>query len=313
MRASYNTFVLLTILAAFFAPFGGKAATADSIVTQETRSGLNLRRTHLVAGTQLVGYSTALLALNQAWYKDYPRSSFHFHNDLPDWFQQDKLGHVSATYHLGRLSAASFRWAGLSNTGSTWAGAMSGLAFLTAVEILDGFSAEWGASISDMAANAIGAGTFLAQQLAWEEQRIVLKYSFHESGLAKYRPNLLGSNLPEKMLKDYNGQTFWLSFNMKSLLDLESIMPAWLNLAIGHGATGMLGSRSNPAYYNGEGLPQLERHRQWYLAPDIDFSRIPVQSPFLKTLLSGLNFLKMPAPALEYNSEHGLQFHWLFF
>lgn len=313
MLASLNSLTSLIILAVFLTPFGEKAASSDSIASQEARPGSNLRRTHLVAGTQLVGYSTALLLLNQAWYKDYPRTSFHFHDDLPDWFQQDKLGHVSATYHLGRLSAASFRWAGLSNTGSAWAGAMSGLAFITAVEILDGFSAEWGASISDMAANALGAGTFLGQQLAWEEQRFLLKYSFHESGLAKYRPNLLGSNLPEKMLKDYNGQTFWLSFNLKSLLAPESNMPAWLNLAIGHGARGMLGSRHNPAYYNDEALPQMVRHRQWYLAPDIDFSRIPVQSPFLKTLLSGLNFLKMPAPALEYNSEQGLRFHWLFF
>lgn len=303
----------MIILAVILTPFEGKAATNDSIASQEARLRSNLGRTQLVAGTQVVGFSAALLVLNQAWYKDYPRSSFHFHNDLPDWFQQDKLGHVSATYHLGRLSSATYTWAGLSNTRSAWAGALSGLAFLTAVEIMDGFSAEWGASISDMAANAIGAGTFLAQQLAWEEQRIVLKYSFHESGLAEYRPNLLGNNFPEKMLKDYNGQTFWLSFNMKSLLAPESNMPAWLNLAVGHGATGMLGSRSNPANYNGQLLPQLVRHRQWYLAPDIDFSRIPAQSPFLKTLLSGLNFLKMPAPALEYNSEQGLRFHWLFF
>jgi len=313
LRASFKLLAVLIILAVFLSPFGAKAAKPDSIASQQNPGGKNQRRIHLVTGTQLVGYSTALLLLNQAWYKDYPRTSFHFHDDLPDWFQQDKLGHVSATYHLGRLSAASFRWAGMSNTGSAWAGAMSGMAFLTAVEILDGFSAEWGASVSDMAANAIGAGTFLAQQLSWEEQRIVPKYSFHESGLAKYRPNLLGSNLPEKMLKDYNGQTFWLSFNVKSLLAPESHFPDWLNLAVGHGATGMLGSRSNPAYYNGEALPQLVRHRQWYLAPDIDFSRIPVQKPFLKTLLSGLNFIKMPAPALEYNSEQGWRFHWLFF
>lgn len=313
MRASLNSLTSLIILVVILIPFGGNAATADTIASQEARHGSNLHRTHLVAGTQLVGYSTALLLLNQAWYKDFPRTSFHFHDDLPDWFQQDKLGHVSATYHLGRLSAASFRWAGAGNTSSAWAGALSGLAFLTAVEILDGFSAEWGASVSDMAANVIGAGTFLAQQLAWEEQRMVLKYSFHESGLAEYRPNLLGSNLPEKMLKDYNGQTFWLSFNIKSLLAPESNLPVWLNLAIGHSATGMLGSRNNPDLYNGEALPHLVRHRQWYLAPDIDFSRIPVQSSFLKTLFSTINFLKMPAPALEYNSEQGLRLHWLFF
>ena len=45
------------------------------------------------------------------------------------------------------------------------------------VEVMDGFSAEWGFSWSDMAANAIGMGTFVAQEAIWDEQRIILKIS----------------------------------------------------------------------------------------------------------------------------------------
>lgn len=300
-------------MAVLLTPFGGIAALPDTIPTTQTELGPNRHRLTLVSGGQLLGYTAALIALDQAWYKDYPRSSFHFHNDLPDWLQQDKLGHVTATYYLSRLSSSTFFWAGLDNRRSAWYGSLSGLGFLTAVELLDGFSAEWGASLSDMAANMIGAGTFLTQQLLWEEQRIGIKYSYSISGLAQYRPNLLGNTLPEHMLKDYNGQTFWLSFNLKSAFAPESRLPAWLNLAVGHGAYGMLGSRENPEYYNGQELPQLVRYRQWYLAPDIDFSRIPVKNPMLKSLLSGLNFLKMPAPAIEYNRELGWVFHWVFF
>jgi hypothetical protein len=301
------------LMAVLLTPFGGIAALPDTISATQTEAEPNRQRLTLVAGSQLLGYTGALIALDQAWYKDYPRSSFHFHNDLPDWLQQDKLGHVTATYHLSRLSSSTFTWAGLDNRRSAWCGALSGLGFLTAVELLDGFSAEWGASLSDMAANIMGAGTFLSQQLLWEEQRIGIKYSYSNNGLAQYRPNLLGSTLTEHMLKDYNGQTFWLSFNLKSVFAPQSRLPAWLNLAVGHGANGMLGSRENPEYYNGQELPQFVRYRQWYLAPDIDFSRIPVSNPLLKTLLSGLNFLKMPAPAIEYNMEQGWVFHWLFF
>jgi hypothetical protein len=48
--------------------------------------------------------------------------------------------------------------------------------------------------------------------------------------------NVLGSSLAEQMLKDYNGQTYWLSVNLHSFYK----NPKWLNLAIGYGANGML-------------------------------------------------------------------------
>jgi len=313
LQTGIKNLVLFLLLGVFITPFGGNASVPDSLLTSPSEGLQKPARFYLVAGTQIAGYTAALMALNQAWYKDYPRSSFHFHNDLPDWLQQDKLGHMTAAYQLSRISFGTFRWAEADNRRSAWFGAISASAFLTAVEVLDGFSAEWGASVSDAVANKLGAALFLTQQLTWEEQRIIMKYSFSASGLAQYRPSLLGSTLPERMLKDYNGQTFWLSVNLSSILFADSWLPDWLNVAIGHGAYGMLGSRSNPIFYNGSDLPYFERCRQWYLAPDIDLSRIPVQNPWLKALLGGLNFLKMPAPAIEYNRIKGLQFHWLFF
>ena len=65
-------------------------------------------------------------------------------------------------------------------------GATAGLTFLTAIEVLDGFSDEWGFSLGDFAANA-GTGFLVGQELLWKEQRIVLKYSFHQTGYAKIR------------------------------------------------------------------------------------------------------------------------------
>jgi hypothetical protein len=71
----------------------------------------------------------------------------------------------------------------------------------------------------------------------WKEQRITPKFSFHTTQYAQYRPNVLGSSLAEQMLKDYNGQTYWLSVNTPSI---KAQNPKWLNLAIGYGANGML-------------------------------------------------------------------------
>jgi hypothetical protein len=61
-----------------------------------------------------------------------------------------------------------------------------------------------------------GTALFVSQELLWKEQRITPKFSFHTTQYAQYRPNVLGSSLAEQMLKDYNGQTYWLSVNLHS-------------------------------------------------------------------------------------------------
>ncbi|MFO7998300.1 MAG: DUF2279 domain-containing protein [Bacteroidales bacterium] len=267
----------------------------------------------LVAGIQAVGYTSALVALNQAWYKDHPRTSLHFHNDMGDWLQTDKMGHINTTYHLNRLSAGAFRLSGMGRRKTAWMGAASALGFMTVIEMLDGLSAEWGFSVGDQVANTIGSASYVAQELLWEEQRFGWKFSFHRTGLARQRPDLFGSSLAEQVIKDYNGMGFWLSMNIHSFFNHWEGFPAWLNIAAGYGAYGMLGGSENPTHHQGEELPHLERYRRWFISPDIDFARIPVKSPFLGGLFASLNFIKFPAPAIEYNSMHGLSFHLVYF
>src|SRR6185295_5087521 len=106
-----------------------------------------------------------------------------------------------------------FKWGGLGRGKAIWFGGMLGSVYQTTIEVLDGYSKEWGFSVGDFAANTAGSLLVVSQELAWDEQRIVLKYGFQKSKYARYRPNLLGSNLRESLLKDYNGQTYWLSVN----------------------------------------------------------------------------------------------------
>ncbi|MBS4014057.1 MAG: DUF2279 domain-containing protein [Bacteroidetes bacterium] len=286
-----------------------------SAQTVETDSLPSINNTRLIisSATIATGYTTAIILLDQAWYKNYPRSSFHFHNDNADWLQIDKMGHSISSYYLSILSYKTFSWAGLDNKSATLWGSLSGWAFISVIEVLDGFSAEWGASTGDIVANTFGTALFTTQQLTWEEQRIKLRYSYHKSGLEVYRPDLLGTNLAENMLKDYNGITSWLSFNINSFAGENSIIPPWLNIAVGYGASGMLGSISNPSEHNGQPLPYYKRTRHFYLSPDVDFGKIKTNSTFLKSVFSLFDFLKMPAPAIEYSKEYGLQFHLVFF
>ena len=77
----------------------------------------------------------------------------------------DKLGHTFTAYHLGRFGAQTLNWAGVSKKNQLIYGGSLGFMFLTGVEVLDGFSEEWGFSWGDFAANAAGSGLFIGIEI----------------------------------------------------------------------------------------------------------------------------------------------------
>jgi hypothetical protein len=56
----------------------------------------------------------------------------------------------------------------------------------------------------------------------------------------------------------------------------------------------------------------VERLRQWYISPDIDFTRIKTNSKGVRTALHILNMLKVPAPAMELTSGK-VKVRWFYF
>lgn len=279
--------------------------------SQDTIQARNRRLipTLAIAGT---AYAAGLTGLYFLWYKDYPQSSFHTLNDNKAWLQVDKMGHGLSAYHLSKSSYSIFKWAGMPDKKALWLGGIAGVGFLTSVEILDGFSSNWGFSMGDFAANIGGTSLFVGQGLLWDEQRISLKFSYFPSKYAQYNPSVLGSNLPERIIKDYNAETFWVSVNMASFLKQETKIPKWLNIAFGFGAKGMLNTYSNSVSTDLP-VPPFERTRQYYLSLDVDLSRIKTNSEFLKLLLDVASVIKIPFPALEFNKENGLLFHPIYF
>ena len=283
----------------------------DNISISNDSTSVVKRNVGIVTGTEAALYAGSMSGLYFLWYAGYDQSSFHFYNDNAEWLQMDKAGHATSAYHVGLIGYEALRLAGLDEKKSLLYGVPLGFVFLSTVEIFDGLSAGWGFSWGDMAANAIGTGLFMGQQALWHEQRISMKYSYHNTQFPQYRPDLLGSNLPEKMLKDYNGQTIWLSFNIKSLfMNKESNFPSWINLALGYSAEGMTGGFYNVSQHNGQSIPEFTRTRQFVLSPDIDLTRIPTDNKFIKTTLKVLSFIKIPMPALMLDSQGKLSAYW---
>lgn len=280
----------------------------------------NKKRIKLVAAANIAGYGGTLVALNAIWYAGYPRSGFHFFNDDAEWLQMDKAGHIYSAYLESNASMEMWRWAGLPRKERIWIGGLSGVAYQSIIEILDGFSSEYGFSPGDFAANMIGSATFISQELAWNEQKIKLKFSFHrmnygEADLDARANYIYGKTEAERFIKDYNAQSYWASANIHSFFP-DSKLPRWLNISVGYGAEGMFGARSNVATDKNGNITfdrsDIKRYRQWYLSPDVDFTRIRTHKKGVKVLLFVLNSFKFPAPTLEY-SNGSFKGHWIVF
>ncbi|TAF09111.1 MAG: DUF2279 domain-containing protein [Flavobacteriia bacterium] len=295
----------------FFALVFSNLGQAQSNINNflKPSDSINVLRKKTVYVGESVVFGAALMGLNQLWYKDYPKSNFHFINDNNQWLQMDKVGHFYSTYHLGRVGVEMLAWSSASKKEQLIYGSTLGFGFLTVVEVFDGFSQEWGASSGDIIANATGTALYVSQELLWKEQRITPKFSFHQTQFASQRPETLGSSLNEQILKDYNGQTYWLSFNIQSFTK-DNFVPKWLNLAIGYGGEGMLYGKNEEALVNG--IIQ-NPYRQFYLSFDVDLTKISTKSNFLKTLFSVINTIKIPAPTLQYDDFNGIKAHFIYF
>ena len=303
---TYNRFyVVFLILLIQNYPSAAIAQLNDSLSITQKR-----KRTLLVSSANLVGYGCVMIGLNSAWYKNYPKSKFHSFNDIKEWNQMDKAGHLYSAYIESKLSMEMWRWTGMERKKRIWIGGLSGAFYQTVIETLDGFSAGWGWSWGDIGANFIGSGSLIAQELAWDEQRIKIKFSFHKKNysdaeLIKRSNDLFGSRMSERFLKDYNGQTYWASVNISDF-SKQSNWPKWLNLSLGYGSEGMFGGTENKAIDETGNItfyrPDIKRYRQWYISPDIDFTKIRTKKKGVKMLFTVLSAFKFPAPTLEFSN-----------
>jgi hypothetical protein len=286
----------------------------DTLSFFEPAKAYNAKRARIVWITATGLYGGSMAFLYSAWYKGYSLGKFHRFNDNKEWQQMDKAGHLFNSYNICRYASDLVLWTGVSRKTATLEAVGASLLCMSSIEVFDGFSNEWGFSMGDMVVNASGAGLYLAQELAWEDQRIRIKYSFFPSKYAKYRSALLGKTLVEQILKDYNAQTDWVSINLSAFAGKDTKIPAWLSIAFGYGAEGMLGAISNPRFNEFRKLnPRFERNRRFFLSPDIELSRIKSKSKFMRSLLKNFSLIKFPLPTIELKSNGKWVLHPIYF
>lgn len=322
--------------------FGLHAQETDSILEKikfihpykfwDPSEQLNKPRVITVTTGLAATYGLANIWFAKAWYAQFDKERFHFFNDASEWLQLDKAGHVTSAYYINRLSHDLYNWAGLKEHSAMWAGVGVAQAYQLLIEIQDGFSAEWGFSWTDIAANVSGSLIYAAQHYAWGEQRFVIKESAwpynHPDEFQDRADDLYGETFGEQFLKDYNATTFWLTVSPGSFIKREHKFPDWIGISVGYGGRGMYGGFKNtwcdadvskgdtcpPEDLNTSAI-DVPRVREFYLSLDIDFTKIKTKSNALKAFLEIINIIKIPFPALEFYAGDGggVRWHWIKF
>jgi uncharacterized protein YfiM (DUF2279 family) len=296
MKSFVDFFKHTLLLSMLFVYVNSQAQIQDT-------SHVNKKRLRTFVWSGAGAYAVSMAGLYHLWYKDSKQQNFKFFNDNEEWKQVDKTGHFLSSFYLSYGAQKALRWSGVPDKKSDLIGASVGFLMLVPIEIFDGFSDAYGASSGDLIANASGSVLFLTQQAIWQEVRIFPKFSFHTTGYAALRPNTLGQNTISQTLKDYNGQTYWLSIDADKFLRF----PKWLNVAVGYGAHEMVYARDSENMAMG-----YDGYRQYYLSLDFDLTAIQTRSKAVKTLLFFANIIKLPSPALSF-SRHGAEFHPFYF
>ena len=156
-----------------------------------------------------------------------------FGHNTPDG-GADKLGHAFTSYVSTRLLASSLEhWGGQERKDAIWLAGLTAAGVSLAVEVLDGYTRDYGFSATDLTMNlvGVGAGMFLESSSRWDDL-IDLRWQYRRSADAKW----LGDRDP---IADYSGQTYLLVFKASGIPAFQS--NRWLRFLefqVGYGSRG---------------------------------------------------------------------------
>ncbi|MGJ3234916.1 DUF2279 domain-containing protein [Marivirga sp.] len=281
------------------------ACIQPQATAQIQKDSINKKKIKKIILAESAIYTSGMTALGFLWYKDNQSQSFQFFNDNNQWLQMDKVGHVYTAYHITEINFQLLKKSGMNSQKAMLYSSLSATAMMFPIEIFDGFSQAYGASWGDVVANTIGA--FLPyQRFMFDQNYIFPKFSFSPSSYADLRPNTLGNNYIKQLIKDYNGQTYWLSTDL-NIFSKKNKFPDWLQFSVGYSGNKMV--YGNPLENTQNGY---EANRQWFLSLDLNMSKIEVEQKWLKIMFNIINRVKIPFPTLEWNGK-GVVLHPLYF
>jgi hypothetical protein len=263
------------------------------------QDSLRLRRGKAIAigGTTLSVVGGLWWYLENTWWAEDARGfRVDFNRDLRYANNLDKMGHYVGGIMTADLYYDAFRWMGMDERKAAWWGFGFGTGLQMAIEIKDGFSPDWGFSVSDIVLGTAGSLQPLLRQTSPFFRNTDVKFSYWQRSDKYFIARDL--NNPVFHIDDYINQTYWVSTNLRYITGnrIEWI-PDWLNLSVGWGIDAATWN-TDPSDPGTGGKPEI------YLAPDIDLVRLfKPRKPFWKFTLHRLNYLKFPMPAIQFTPK----------
>jgi hypothetical protein len=254
------------------------------------------------------GLATSHVGLNELWYKDYPKTTFHFFNDNKEWFQMDKTGHLYSSFQLTRLFIHANPTYSNNPKRAKIIGSSFAFSYMLSIEILDSKSAQWGFSKIDFFANSVGV--FLASIYDYPriKNNFQFKFSYQNSPYAAMRPNTLGRNFQQRLFKDYNAQTYWLSAHIFPKHRRSNTFKSIIELSFGYGIDEMLYADNNINSVN-----NFHARREFFLSFDADLNQIKWKRNWMKKLVKIFNVIKVPSPTIQIQSNGKVKLLPLYF
>ena len=120
----------------------------------------------------------------------------------------------------------------------------------------------------------------------------------------------MGKNISQRIFKDYNGQTYWLTFDFNNKIQEKVKIFKYLNFSLGYSIDGFVGARNNNVPNCSE-CNEITRQSQLLFSVDLDLSEIHTKNSMLELLLNSFSVIKFPAPTLILQDHN--EFRWLYF
>jgi len=216
-------------------------------IRRDAASELKWQRLALVGSASSVVAVLAFQRFNQ--YFGEMSHPFRISNDWSNdhSLRFDELLHFQGNYRIAQGLTGFFRWTGVPPGKAKLLGATSTLAVMSFLEYMDGRRPNSEASYSDVLANMMGVGFYLAKARVPVLRNFDLSFSYLTPG----------DILREDKIHNYDRMTHWLTYSLRSQLNVP------LHIGLGYGIHNAFRTDVRPKLYLGLGTTPaglLERY-----------------------------------------------------
>lgn len=250
------------------------------------------------------------------------KTSFRIIEDGAYGLYVDKAGHFVSSYLSCYMLSEAMLSVDMKESQAKLIGGLLGLGYITYIEIMDGFGANFGFSPSDFYFNAAGAGFFILQNYYPYFENFTPKFQIINSELFGYE-----KRIPHSFFVDeYASQVFFISMNVHNMLpdNLKRYWFPWLELSFGYTARNQTNldertdhvdlSKSPNWGVQRNGIPYYLGEPRFIIALDYNLTKLIPESKynFVNWAVQSINYFKLPAPAIEFDINGKARFLLLY-